>query len=251
MVKAVSMLFRSSDARVADTGRPSDAARSPIDETACTTTLLDRALESLAIPGTYVASRVISDADILGLHAVEHAGIARSVATRRAEFATGRALLRSLLGEDVPIPIAPDRAPVLPAGVHASLAHDRHFAVAALSRSATVRSIGIDIEPMTRLSAEMAAVIVRADEGPIDAHLAFTLKEAAYKAWSRLGGRMLDFLEVRLEVGVDSFVADVLPTGTLLHGRHVNVGDRWIALVLVSEVSEPAAQAGGGSSLGR
>jgi 4'-phosphopantetheinyl transferase EntD len=96
----------------------------------------------------------------------------------------------------------------------------------------------------------MAAVIVRTDEGSIDAHLAFTLKEAAYKAWSRLGGRMLDFHEVRLEVGADSFVAEVLPTGTLLQGRYVNVGDRWISLVVVSEVSEPTAQERGGSSRG-
>lgn len=235
--------------------RPSaEAARVPREESPRTTpsvVQVDRALDALAMSGVHVASRVISDVHIPALHAVELAAVARSVATRQAEFATGRALLRSLLGEDVPIPIAPDRAPVLPVGVHASLAHDGRFAVAALSRSATVRSIGIDIEPMTRLSAEMAAVIVRADEGSIDAHLAFTLKEAAYKAWSRLGGRMLDFHEVRLDVGADSFEAEVLPTGTRLHGRYIDVGDRWISLVVVSLVSEPTAQERGGSPLGR
>ncbi len=217
--------------------RPSsEAARVPREDAPHTTpsvVQVDRALHALAISGVHVASRVISDRYIPTLHALERAAVARSVVTRQAEFATGRALLRSLLGEDVPIPIAPDRAPVLPVGVHASLAHDHHLAVAALSRSATVRSIGIDIEPVTELPAEMAAVIVRTDEGSVDAHLAFTLKEAAYKAWSRLGGRMLDFHDVRLEVGADSFVAEVLPTGMLLQGRYVNIGDRWISLVVV------------------
>jgi 4'-phosphopantetheinyl transferase EntD len=149
-----------------------------------------------------------------------------------------------LLDEDVAIAVAPDRAPVMPPGVRASLAHDRRFAVAALSRADGVRSLGLDIEPVTELSAEMAAVIVRPEEASIDAHLAFTLKEAAYKAWSRLGGRMLEFDEVRLAVGADSFEAEVLHAGVTFAGRFTRAADRWIALVVVRDDDDRRQKAG-------
>lgn len=242
------MMFGRAGAPETDLHRASAAVGSPVNEAACSATpvpAIDRALESLAIPGVRLGARVISSADVFSLHAVEHAAIDRAVPARRSEFATGRALLRSLLGEDVPIQVAPDRAPVLPPGVKASLAHDRRFAVAAVSRAAGVRSLGIDIEPMTRLSTEMAAVIVRSDEGLVDPHLTFTLKEATYKAWSRLGGRMLDFHEVRVTVGVDSFVAEVLHTGTCFDGRFVDAGDRWIAFVVVADTDDRTARRGG------
>ena len=55
-----------------------------------------------------------------------------------------------------------------------------------------IAALGIDVEPTGPLSAEMAAVILRPDEAGLDAHLAFTLKEAVYKAWSAVGGELID-----------------------------------------------------------
>ena len=49
-------------------------------------------------------------------------------------------------------------------------------------------ALGIDIEPATPLSAGVARLILRPEERHLDPHLAFVLKEAAYKAWSELGG---------------------------------------------------------------
>ena len=112
------------------------------------------------------------------------------MAKRRHEFATGRALLRQLIGSDVAIPVGPDRAPVLPAGVRASLAHDHGLAVAAVTTDPRVRALGIDIEPVDPLPPDIATVVLRPDEVGLDAHHAFTMKEAAYKAWSRLGGAL-------------------------------------------------------------
>lgn len=195
---------------------------------------LDAALQQLAPPGVLVGARAITASDLGGLFPVERAAIANSVPARQVEFASGRALLRSLVGENTPIPVGIDRAPVLPAGVRASLAHDARFAVAAVSRDPDVHSIGIDVEPVVPLSAEMAEVILRPDERHLDAHLAFTLKEATYKAWSRLGGRMLEFHDVRLAVGAGSFAADVVADEAHFNGLFVNVGDRWAALVVVT-----------------
>ncbi|MEO8693816.1 MAG: 4'-phosphopantetheinyl transferase superfamily protein [Acidimicrobiales bacterium] len=151
---------------------------------------------------------------------------------RRNEFATGRALLRSLIGRHVPISVAPNRAPVLPTDVRGSLAHDREFAVAAIARGPLISSIGIDIEPRTALAPGMWSLILRPDERDLDAHLAFTLKEATYKAWSALGGRMLDFGEVRLDVNGSGFDADVVNESARFHGRFAAAGGRWVALVV-------------------
>ena len=46
----------------------------------------------------------------------------------------------------------------------------------------------------------MAALILRPEEQSLDAHLVFSLKEAAYKAWSAMGGRFLDHQEVVVSV---------------------------------------------------
>ena len=75
--------------------------------------------------------------------------------------------------------------------------------------------------------------VLRADEAGIDTHLAFSLKEAAYKAWSATGGRLLDHHEVRLTIGVGHFDAVVVDDGVTFAGRFAIVGERTVALVVV------------------
>ena len=139
-----------------------------------------------------------------------------------------------MLGGDVPIPVRPDRAPELPAGVAVSLAHDDALAVAAVSFDRRIAALGIDVEPATPLSAEMAAAIVRPDEVGLDAHLAFTLKEAVYKAWSAGGGELIDFDAVRLTLDDDRFSGEVVAVGARFDGRYAKAGGRWLALVVVT-----------------
>jgi 4'-phosphopantetheinyl transferase EntD len=196
---------------------------------------LDAALRALAPAGVRVGARRIDAGDLATLHPEEEPAVARAVASRRHEFATGRALLRSLIGRDVAIPVAPNRSPVLPAGVVGSLAHDREFAVAAVTTERRVTAIGIDIEPTTALSEDMARSILRADERHLDAHLAFTLKEATYKAWSVLGGRMLEFHEVRLDVAGSAFRAEVVHAGLQFEGVCAETAGRWVAMVVVMD----------------
>jgi len=195
---------------------------------------LDRlasALATLAAPGVMTGARLITATDFELLHHVEREKVANAVARRQHEFASGRALLRELLGTTDTIPVGPTRAPHLPDGVVGSLSHDRDVVVAVVSRDPAVTALGVDLEPAEELSSDMARAILREDETGIDAHLAFTLKEAAYKAWSNSGGHMLDHHEVRLGIDGERFTATVLPTGRVLRGRFATVAGRYLALV--------------------
>jgi 4'-phosphopantetheinyl transferase EntD len=184
-------------------------------------------LAALAPPGVRTGCRRITAADLAGLHPIEAEAVPRAVPSRRHEFATGRALLRALLDADVAIPVGADRAPVLPTGRVGSLAHTGGLAVAA--------AIGIDIEPVVPLDDDIARVVLRPDERGVDAHLAFTLKEALYKAWSRLGGAMLEHHDVRLTIDPGGrFAGEVVAAGSWFDGRWAVGADHWLALVAVA-----------------
>lgn len=200
---------------------------------------LRAALQDLAPQGVATGARAIDAVDLANLLPAEQAAIANAVAIRRREFATGRALLRDLIGVPIEIPVGPTRAPILPADVVASLAHDRSVAIAAVSRHPLVAAIGIDIEPATSLDDSMARIILRDDEGGLDPHLAFTLKEAAYKAWSNAGGRLLEHHEVRLTLDGARFTAEVLGESTSLDGGFRQVAGWYVALVVNPRAASP------------
>ena len=110
--------------------------------------------------------------------------------------------------------------------------------MAAVSSQRTTRSIGVDIEPVRQLDRPTAALIVRPDE-EVDPLVAFVAKEATYKAWHGIGGRMLEHHEVRVVVRGDlgtgapaAFEASVLG-GPTLPGWCVRASDRWLASVVV------------------
>jgi 4'-phosphopantetheinyl transferase EntD len=201
------------------------------------------ALATMAGPELRTGVRWIDARDEAALREIEAVSVERAVARRRHEFATGRALLRELLGTEIAIPVAEDRSPILPDGVRGSLAHDRELVVAAVGRAERIIAVGVDVEPVTALSPDVAAIVLRPDEVGLDAHLAFTMKEAAYKAWSSLGGRMLEHHDVRLELDGTSrstatgphttggFTAMVVDVGATFTGAWVQAGGRWLSLV--------------------
>jgi 4'-phosphopantetheinyl transferase EntD len=201
---------------------------------------LDVALRVLTPADLTAGRRWVSAADLARLTEDEAEQIRHAVPRRRQEFASGRVLLRELLGRDVPIPVAVDRSPVLPPGFCGSLAHDDDVVVAAVSAVPSVLSIGIDVEPATPLEADVGALVLRPDEPGIDAHLAFTMKEAAYKAWSGLGGPMLDHHDVRLTMTTDAFRAEIMTEGIALDGSWITAGGRWLALVVVRDAASGA-----------
>lgn len=199
------------------------------------TTDIDVALQTMAPPTVRTGSRYIDDSDLADLHPLERATIRNAVAKRQREFATGRALLHQLIGAPGPIPADHRRAPQWPLGFCGSLAHDDRCAVAAVTRDPGIRAIGIDVEPTAPLPAGMAALILRPDERALDAHLVFSLKEAAYKAWSAMGGRFLDHHDVAVTVDGTQFDAHVVTDDVHLPGTFAVVADRTIALVVVRQ----------------
>jgi 4'-phosphopantetheinyl transferase EntD len=203
-------------------------------------------LRGLAPPGVRTGCRVISEQDVAGMFPAEADHVRGAVSARRHEFASGRALLRELLGVGAPIGVRADRAPALPAGFVGSLAHDRSLAVAAVAPAGVVAALGIDVEAADALEEDVAAAVLRPDETGIDAHLAFTLKEAVYKAWSTGGGRILDHHDVRLSVGAEGRFEGVVADGAVLGGRFGLAGDRWLALVAVPSRADGAARWGAG-----
>jgi len=133
----------------------------------------------------------------------------RAVEKRRREFVAGRTLARRAIGGlgFAPVPILRrGRAPVWPEGVVGSISHcDTHCAVA-VGSVARVRSVGIDLEVIGRVSDALWKYTFVADEraclaaAPVAerdrlATLMFSAKEAFFKMQYPLTGMMLDFTD--------------------------------------------------------
>jgi 4'-phosphopantetheinyl transferase EntD len=223
---------------------PEDRGRPDIDqpESVRSSTLsdtsrhVDDALRTLAPPWVRTGARAIDIADLDGLWPGERAAVAQAVGRRQAEFATGRALLRQLIGDDVEIRRGDDRRPHFPSGVIGTLAHDQEIAVAATTTSPSCRALGVDVEMATAISPDVASLILRPEERHLDPHLVFVLKEAVYKAWSSLGGGLLDHHEVTvaLDDSGRDFTATVDVGAAQFSGRYVAVDRRHLALVVVA-----------------
>jgi 4'-phosphopantetheinyl transferase EntD len=194
------------------------------------------ALEDLAaeigIGCVAVGVAEISPAAIEHLHPEEHVSIERAVHRRRAEFATGRHLLRSLLSTERPIPVGRAGRPAVPTGAPVSLAHDEDIAVAVavLGDEGRHLTIGVDIEPWVPFPADLGPVVLRPDEVGMDPCLAFCAKEAAYKAWSSAGGRFLEHHDLRIQVDGRRLTARVLAEGVDIAGAWAFSSGRCVAL---------------------
>jgi len=200
-------------------------AGSAIDE-------FDAMLDALAAERVRIGWRPIDGQYVPTLTAAEASIVARAVPRRQAEFATGRSLLRALIGGDVEILRATSGAPVLPTEFVGSIAHDRDLAIAALASSGALRAIGIDVEPIQELEARVAEFVVRPDDIVPDALTAFVAKEAAYKAWSVLGGEMLEHHDVNVIVKGERFRAD-LRGAMVVRGDLGRAAGRVVAIVVI------------------
>ncbi|MGB5546088.1 MAG: hypothetical protein WBM74_05910, partial [Polyangiales bacterium] len=86
-----------------------------------------------------------------GLLKAEEALVQGAARTRVEQFTAGRVCSRIALGRlgvaaTTPIPRGEDRAPIWPAGFIGSISHTDSWCAAAVARSESVRSIGIDLE---------------------------------------------------------------------------------------------------------
>jgi 5-formyltetrahydrofolate cyclo-ligase len=197
------------------TQRPRERAGKAVSETgrgdgATTCTFdLDVLLQSLAPSPLIAGVRRINPSDIRDLTASESEVVSRAVDARRAEFASGRALLRFLLGQGVEIMTAQNGSPLLPDGWAGSLAHDHEFVVGLVGPVSVVRSVGIDLEPIQELGDDVAGLVIRPDDRVPDPLTGFVSKEAVYKAWSCIGGGMIEHHDVSVVASGSQFVANV------------------------------------------
>lgn len=196
-------------------------------------------LAALAPAGCRLGLRRLDAADIPRLTAAEAALIPTAGPARRTEFATGRALLHELLPGSGPILTVASGAPSLPDGVVGSLAHDRVAALAVLAPATSAAALGIDLEHVRSDSDddELRSAVLRADDTPLHPTLAFVIKEAAYKAYSGLGGPMVGPLDVRLTATGHTFVTHFPATAHTaawsVEGVYVSSSDCWAALAAV------------------
>lgn len=123
---------------------------------------------------------------------------------RRRQFASGRyaarAALRRLCGAAQPV-LRAGRRPCWPAGLVGSISHTNALAVAAVAPKSVAQSIGIDIERVRRLKPALHPKVLTESErrrpwpDPRQGVLAFSAKEAGYKAVNPLTGAFIAFQE--------------------------------------------------------
>ena len=162
----------------------------------------------LSSAGCRVAVGRVQD-HIHALSSREREQLAGAVASRRAEYSTGRYLAKQALGRlgiDTSSIPAEDRRPIWPAGVVGSITHSRHYALAAVCPRSHFAGVGIDIERTNRVTDKIAPKtmteheLAGTDAGwpPFPRTANFSAKEAVFKAVNPIVGLMIGFKEVEI-----------------------------------------------------
>jgi 4'-phosphopantetheinyl transferase EntD len=166
------------------------------------------AIDALACPGIVIGHRLISPGDEHALWPQEAPAFASSVVKVRRASGAARIVARQLLTRlgcpECALPKAPSGAPIWPASVIGSLAHDSRVAVAAVGMRRDIGAVGIDVEPAEILPAELLDMVATPQErlkignDPYHGHLLFVAKEAVYKAVYPLDQMFLDHHDVEI-----------------------------------------------------
>ena len=137
----------------------------------------------------------------------EAACVAAASPVRRRQFASGRHLARTALGRlqsgNDPI-LQHGRQPVWPQGFIGSISHAQALAAVVAARCGVLSALGVDIERANRLKAALHSRVLTkrerqrpwADER--EGAMAFSAKEAGYKAVNPLTGLFIGFREVEV-----------------------------------------------------
>ena len=174
---------------------------------ACADKSLRTAIQRLAVPGIAIGHRVILPEDECAL-LPEEAAASGSAKSRRASGAA-RIVARELLAQAgygiFAISKLRSGAPIWPAEMVGSMAHDSDLAVAAVAPRCVFANIGIDIEPAEALPFELLRIIATPSEKSAlttyayGGRLLFAAKEAVYKAVAALDRVFLDHQDVEVD----------------------------------------------------
>ena len=172
--------------------------------------LFQSAIDTLALPGVAVGHRLISPGDEHALLKEEIPALAASVVKVRRASGAARIVARQLLTQlgyaNCALPKGPAGAPVWPAGIVGSLAHDSRVAVAAVGMRADVGALGIDVEPAECLPSELLDLVATPQErlnlgdDVYRGRLLFVAKEAVYKAVHPLDQTFLEHHDVEVNL---------------------------------------------------
>jgi 4'-phosphopantetheinyl transferase EntD len=173
----------------------------------------------------------------------EAAAVARAVEKRRREFAAGRACARQALAAlgapPQALPVGPARAPIWPAGFIGSISHCDGVCCAVAARTAAMAGLGLDVEDAGPLPEGSARIVLRAEEARAQeslaatpgldwAKLAFSAKEAAYKACQPLLGGRLGFLDAAVSFAGDhAFEIWIDPAALAPGAAAPRIAGRW------------------------
>jgi 4'-phosphopantetheinyl transferase EntD len=171
---------------------------------------------------------------------------------RLAEFRAGRQAARRAMAAlgvaEAAIPMAADRAPLWPAGLVGSISHCDGLCLALVARAAQVRGLGLDVEVLRDLPAEIWSTVLRPEElqalpleHPGKAALRyFVAKEAVYKAQYPISECLFDFQTIGIKFEPGGFVAVFMqdipgfPRGTALRGSLVEAAGFLAAMVILT-----------------
>lgn len=176
-----------------------------------------------------------------GLLKAEEELVQGAARTRVEQFTAGRVCSRIALGRlgvaaTTPIPRGEDRAPIWPAGFIGSISHTDSWCAAAVARSESVRSIGIDLESSAPLKQALWRRVCTPKERDwlqelsapgLTGKIVFSAKEAVYKCQYPISSQFLGFHAVEVELGEDSFravfqqEAGEFQVGDVITGRYV------------------------------
>lgn len=172
--------------------------------------LFQSAIDTLSFPGVKLGHRLISAGDEDALLTEEAAAFAGSVVKVRRASGAARIVARQLLRQfghpPCALPKGAAGAPVWPAGIIGSMAHDSRIAVAAVGMRADVGALGVDIEPAEPLPSELLDLVATPQEQLKLAHdayrgrLLFVAKEAVYKAVYPLDRMFLEHHDVEINL---------------------------------------------------
>ena len=171
---------------------------------------LQQAIAALAPPGLLIGHRLIAPGDESALLPAEAAAMASMAVDRRRASGAARQVARALMARlgyaQLSILKSASGAPIWPAGLCGSIAHDDRVAVAALGLRRDIAAVGIDVEPTVPLPADMLDLIATPDElrtiadDPLGGKLLFAAKEAVYKAVHPLDGVFLEFHDIAVDL---------------------------------------------------
>jgi 4'-phosphopantetheinyl transferase EntD len=165
-------------------------------------------------PAEVVCAELIGSGNPESLLPAEARHLGRAVATRREEFAAGRACARLALAElDIfgyALEPAADRQPIWPPGIVGSITHTKGFCAAVVAKQGGVRALGVDTERAGSVKPELWPRICGPEIGwierlpeeqrPSAATVIFCIKEAFYKCQYSVTSEYLGFNDARVEL---------------------------------------------------